>query len=194
MTFRLLTLIAVGLAAGLAAWRVDLQDLFLGFQPTTVALSIMAAAVLVRLNRGMPTLDWKSLEPKGRKNLTAKIVKLQQEYLSILLINVVLVGVLIYLVVVTPPVVALWPEKVRRLMSGLLAGGMVLALARMGLVVWRDYDIVRLQKVLIDGSADKEFQATQEEAAEKRLSAMKGLRQVDGPPVVEWDASSTEGR
>lgn len=71
----------------------------------------MAAAVLVRLNRGMPTLDWKSLEPKGRKNLTAKIVKLQQEYLSILLFNVVLVGVFICLVVVTPPVVAFWPEK-----------------------------------------------------------------------------------
>lgn len=188
MTFRIITVLALAAAIGLAAWRVDLQYLFTAFQPTTVALSIMAAAVLVRLNRGMPTLDWKSLEPRGRKTLTAKIVKLQQEYLSILGINVALVGTLIYLVVVTPPATALWPEWVRRSVSGGLAGGMVLALARMALVVWRDYDIVRLQKLLIDTAADKEFQAAQEATAAVALGSMRGgLRPLEPTKVSDWD-------
>jgi hypothetical protein len=45
-----------------------------------VALSIMAAALFIRLNRGMPALEWKSLEPDNRKSLTAAIVRLSKEY------------------------------------------------------------------------------------------------------------------
>lgn len=185
--FRFITVLAVAAVGGLAAWKLDLQALFGGIQPTTVALSIMAAAVLVRLNRGMPTLDWKSLDPKGRKKLTLKIVELQHEYLSILAISTIIIGVLIYLTIVTPQATGHWPNWVQRLISGVLSGGVVLIVARMALVVWRDYDIVRLQKVLIDASGDAEFQNAQEAEAQKTVAAMKGkLAVVEKPKISDW--------
>lgn len=188
MSYRLWTIVAVLAAFSMAAWKVELQLLFSAFQPATVALSIMAAAVLVRLNRGMPTLDWKSLEPAGRKRLTAKIVELQKEYLSLLTINTALVGGLLYLEIVTPATIGCWAEWKRSAMSGVLVGGMTLVLARMALVVWRDYDIVKLQKMLIDSAADKELQDAQEAAASGAIAAMRGeLKKVDQPKIREWD-------
>lgn len=188
MTFRWLTAIAVGTAGGLAWWRLPLDSLFAAFQPATVALSIMAAAVLVRLNRGMPTLDWKTLEPAGRKRLTAKIVELQKDYLSLLAINAFIVGVLIALVVATLPTVEAWDERLRKVISGILCGGMVLVIARMGLVVWRDYDIVRLQKVLIDAAADKEQQDAAAEAARQLVEDMRSsAKPVAVAPIKSWE-------
>ncbi|MBA4174542.1 MAG: hypothetical protein C0511_18290, partial [Hyphomicrobium sp.] len=71
---RVLTAVVTLLVAGLFAWAVPLVRLFGAVQPLIVALSIMVAAVFVRLNRGMPTLEWKSLEPEKRKELTTSIV------------------------------------------------------------------------------------------------------------------------
>jgi hypothetical protein len=192
MTFRLLTVIAVLIAFGLAAWQVKLGSLFAAFQPATVALSIMAAAVLVRLNRGMPALDWKTLEPAGRKRLTAKILDLQKDYLSLLGINAALVAVLITLVIVTPPVAAGWSNWVGRIVSGVLCSGMILVIARMGLVVWRDYDIVRLQKVLIDAAADREALDMAAEEARKSVEGMRhAMREAPKPTIGDWERPKT---
>ena len=84
---RTLTIAVTLLAAGLFAWAVPLVRLFGAFQPLIVALSIMVAAVFVRLNRGMPTLEWKSLDPVKRKDLTASIVRVTTEYGWIIGIN-----------------------------------------------------------------------------------------------------------
>ncbi|PBB77884.1 hypothetical protein CK218_27665 [Mesorhizobium sp. WSM3879] len=189
MKFRLLTALAVLAAGGLAAWRIPLGSLFVAFQPATVALSIMAAAVLVRLNRGMPTLDWKTLEPAGRKRLTSKIVDLQKDYLSLLAINALLVAILIALVIETLPATANWEHWLQRSISGVLSGGMVLVVVRMGHVVWRDYDIVRLQKVLIDAAADKEALESAGREAQKSVADMRqAMREAPKPTTGEWES------
>ena len=72
-------------ATGFAFYRwMTLSLLKEVLQPLIVAISIMAAALLVRLNRGMPTLDWKSLETAERKILTERVVELSREYMFVL--------------------------------------------------------------------------------------------------------------
>lgn len=189
MKFRLLMALAVIVGAILAYRYLPLADLFAGFQPATVALSIMAAAVLVRLNRGMPTLDWKTLEPAGRKRLTGKIVDLQKDYLSLLAINAVLVAILIALVIATPLSTAAWPAWLQKSIASILCGGMILVVARMGIVVWRDYDIVTLQKVLIDAAADKEELDSASAEAQKTISSMRQkMREAPKPTTGEWES------
>jgi len=188
MTLRRWTILAILIAAVTFGGAVELPRLFVAFQPMTVALSIMVAGVLVRLNRGMPTLDWKSLEPEGRRKLTSQIVILSKEYLSILGINAGLAIVLVAFLVIGKPAVMTWPDIVSRVVSGLIGGATALAIARMGYVVWRDYDIVKLQKLLIDASGDKEFQEKQDEAAAEKVEHMKSasLRRVEPPSLKDW--------
>jgi hypothetical protein len=80
--------ILFGVTAGLifARWVTVDRLAHIG-QPMIVAISIMAAGLLVRLNRGMPTLDWKSLEPTKRKILTQRVVDLAREYLLVLFLQ-----------------------------------------------------------------------------------------------------------
>jgi hypothetical protein len=71
----MMRVVTVGMMLVIAAifgWRLPLARLMDILQPLVVALSIMVAALLVRLNRGMPTLDWKSLESSGAEDLDAK--------------------------------------------------------------------------------------------------------------------------
>jgi hypothetical protein len=97
---RKFTIILTLFAAGLFAWGVPLARLFGALQPLIVALSIMVAAVFVRLNRGMPTLEWKTLDPEKRKDLTTSIVSVNVEYGWIIGINAIALLGLITLSVV----------------------------------------------------------------------------------------------
>ncbi len=65
-----------------------------------VILSVMIAAIFVRLNRGMPSLEWRSLEPEKRKILTTKIVELSDEYVWIVALNGIALVALVSLVVI----------------------------------------------------------------------------------------------
>jgi hypothetical protein len=135
-----------------------------------IAISIMAAALLVRLNRGMPTLDWKSLDTNERKILTQKIVELTREYVVVLLVQAVTLIAL--LAIAVNNAAALSSVAQRAVLAA--AGGLIgLCAARMAYIVWRDYDIVRLQKKLIDDSADRE---AVEKASQEALSKVTSIR------------------
>jgi hypothetical protein len=140
-------------------------------QPLIVALSIMAAALLVRLNRGMPTLDWKSLEVNERKVLTQKIVELTREYMTVLSVHAVTLIVLLVLAVnKATPFSSVTQKAIVAIAGGLIA----LCATRMGYIVWRDYDIVRLQKKLIDDSADREAIEKASEEAVSKVTSIRG--------------------
>jgi hypothetical protein len=104
---RLATLVGGVLGALTFAQWVSLDRLAAVVQPIIVAISIMAAGLLVRLNRGMPTLDWKSLEPAKRKVLTLRVVEVTREYLFVLFIQAVTLVFLIALVAAAkqPPLI-----------------------------------------------------------------------------------------
>jgi hypothetical protein len=185
---RAITIVVTLLTAGLFAWAVPLVRLFGAFQPLIVALSIMVVAVFVRLNRGMPTLEWKSLDPDKRKDLTASIVSVTAEYGWIIGINAVALVGLVALSVIGATDAAVWPAWIQRTVSGTVGGIVTLCAARMAYVVWRDIDIVRLQKRLIDGAASKESDERERALADEKVARIRGtnVRPVEVKPPKVW--------
>lgn len=185
---RAITVFVTLAAAGLFAWAVPIARLFGAFQPLIVALSIMVAAVFVRLNRGMPTLEWKSLDPDKRKELTTAIVSVTTEYGWIIAINAVTLGGLVTLSVVGAEDAATWPSWARRVAAGAVGGLVTLCAARMAYVVWRDIDIVRLQKRLIDGAATNESFERERALADEKVMEFKAanVRRVPIEKPKAW--------
>ncbi|MBY5831889.1 hypothetical protein HFN47_22440 [Rhizobium leguminosarum] len=181
-------IIVILVASGLAAWGIDVARLFNVTQPITVCLSIMGAAVFVRLNRGMPTLDWKSLTALERKELTKSILDLTREYVLILGLNAIAIAYVIFLSAVGKDDAILLPAYMQRGLVGAFVFLLGVAATRVGYVVWRDFDIVRLQKKLIDDSGIRdEHDAAKKEASEK-VTAMKssGLKAPPPSPIQPW--------
>lgn len=185
---RITTIIVTILAAGLFAWAIPLPCLFRTFQPLIVALSIMIAAVFVRLNRGMPTLEWKSLDPKKRNDLTASIVSVTIEYGWIIGINAIALAVLVTLSAIAVTETVLWPEAVSQAAAGMVGFLITLCAARMGYVVWRDIDIVRLQKHLIDEAASREIDDRERNTADEKVKSIRAanIRPVEVIPPKAW--------
>lgn len=185
---RALTLVVV-LAVTALFWAfVPLERLYDAFQPMIVALSIIIAAIFVRLNRGMPTLEWKSLEKEARTRLTSRIVELSKEYVVIVSINSISIIALVTLVVVGKTYALCNISTVlQKLISASIGFLFSLCLARMAYVVWRDCDIMELQKYLIDSAAERDANDLETKSADAKLAEMKaaGLRKQPIPPVTE---------
>jgi hypothetical protein len=185
-----LPLVASLLGLSLFGLAVDLPRLFPALQPLIVGLSIMAAAVFVRLNRGMPSLDWKSLEPRQRSALTGAIVRLTAEYAAILgLMSISLVVLVVLTAIGVDSVRCTWPELLQKFTSAGIGALLSLCAARMVYVVWRDYDIVKLQKTLIDAAGNNENAAAQNGLADQRVVAMRkaAIRRFQQAPPKAWD-------
>lgn len=190
--FRLLTL---GFATGLAylffefVGHGQLQAIL---QPMSVALSVFTAAVLVRLARGMPTLDWKSVPLESRKNLTKDLVEVSREYAGLLLLLILLVIVNVVLIGIGSRAMCLWPPLRMSLVSSAVGFAFGLTFARMAYVVWRDLDIIALQKTVIDDMAQLEERAANAASAQEKLRQMKEASTggVEHPSVHDWDAKS----
>jgi hypothetical protein len=180
-----LTIVSVlAIGAAFARW-MTIALLVEILQPLIVALSIMAAGLLVRLNRGMPTLDWKSLSAAERKVLTQKVVELTREYLVVLS---VLGLTLAFLLLVVLNKATQFSERLGISISALAGALLALCVSRMAYIVWRDMDIVRLQKKLIDDSADRDaIEAASREALTK-VNAIRssGLRDAAKPEPKQW--------
>lgn len=187
---RTYTIIVTLFAAGVFAWAVPLLRLLKAFQPLTVAFSIMVAAVFVRLNRGMPSLEWKSVDPDRRKDLTASVVKITIEYSWIISLNAIVLVMLITLTVIGANDVSSWSERLRRIVAGAVGGLVSLCVTRMFYVVWRDIDIVKLQKLLIDGTASRDANEREEKLASEKVESIRSakVRPVERHPPRAWDA------
>lgn len=185
---RAITIIVTLGMAGVFAWAVPLSRLFDAFQPLIVAFSIMVAAVFVRLNRGMPTLEWKSLDPKEREGLTTAILGVTVEYGWIIGINASALVGLVTLSAIGEADACLWPDWAQRIISGSIGGLACLCAARMSYVVWRDIDIVRLQKHLIDGAASRESDQFNHALADEKIARIKqaGIQAVKVNPPKAW--------
>lgn len=169
---------------------VPVTRLFAAFPSLIVALSIMVAALLVRLNRGMPTLEWKGMDPAGRSDLTAKIVEITREYVVIFSVNGLLLAALVSLTVLgDKQIAATWMDLTQRGASAAIGALLGLSFSRMGYVVWRDYDVVKLQKSLIDRAAASEERDGQALAADDKIAVIRGagLRNVASADPKPWD-------
>jgi hypothetical protein len=152
---------------------VALTSLLDGMPTMITALSIMTAAVFVRLNRGMPSLDWKSIEPQKRGGLTTAIFEVTKEYAQIAALNATLLVILVSLVMFGKEYVSsAWSILTQSVVSSLIGAGLTASIGRMCYVVWRDVDIVRLQKNLIDDAADAEIRAIDLAEADRRIKSI----------------------
>jgi hypothetical protein len=187
---RLLTIGALLAGAAIFSFLLTLVQFLKILQPLIVALSIMAAALLVRLNRGMPTLDWKSLDVNERKLLTLRILELTREYMLVLSAQAVTLIVLLVLAVTDPSALSSTAQKGLMALAGALVG---LCGARMAYIVWRDFDIVRLQKKLIDDSADREALDKASQHALSKVASIRasGLRAGPKPELSDWNEKSS---
>lgn len=145
------------IGAALVFWHWVPATYLLVVLPSLVpALSILLAAVFVRLNRGLPAIDWKSLSTEQRHRLTSDFLALSREYAGVLALGtIILVGV-IALGGLSNAVVEKVPALWLRRSSALAGASLALLIARMAYVVWRDIDIVRLQTTVIDAMMVKE--------------------------------------
>ena len=187
------------LVSGAFAYFVPFEHLFDTFPQIVTAMSIMAGAILVRLNRTMPTIDWKILDRAARQKLTQAVVDLAEEYLWFLAVSAILVGSLLTFMVIgrdeifgsakgSANVARAWFWYWRKLDAGFVGFGLTLVVIRMAYLVWRDVDIVRLQKHVIDLGAAEAHQVEQEKlAGEKRNSMGKAnLHSISNPPPKAW--------
>lgn len=133
-------------------------------------LAIFAAAILVRLNRGIPTIDWSKVDSEKRKNLVEQIRDLSISYgITLGCISFVLLAFLISERAEIP----LWagfqfediPAYLRQIGSGLAGASVGFIGARMAYVVWKDIDIVDLQAEVVVIAAKAETKAAREQKA-----------------------------
>jgi hypothetical protein len=160
-------------------------------QPLIVAISIMAAALLVRLNRGMPTLDWKGLEIAERKILTHRVVELSREYMYVLALLFGTLIILLALSLIKEKTFYGWSHGPAIVLAAL--GALIgLCVRRMGHIVWRDTDIMKLQKKLIDDSADREAIVKASQDALTTVNAIRnaGLKDSSRPEITAWPDGS----
>ena len=185
--------IALPAIAAYCFWRwIAIAQLPITLSQTTSALSIFIAAVLVRLARGMPTLDWKTVPVEKRKALTGQLVDVSREYAGLLALLMLLL-VLAISIGSTSVWLASFDEKWGRIVSAIVGFLVTLSLLRFGYVVWRDLDIVSLQKVVIDEMADQERAAKNAGIAGVKLQQMRQANLSGGPgPTVETLDDSDE--
>ena len=114
-------------------WQwVSFAHLPLTLSQMTSALSIFIAAVLVRLARGMPTLDWKTVPIEKRKVLTGQLVDVSREYAGLLALLMLLL-IMAVSIGTTSVWLASLDEKWGRLVSAATGFLVVLSILRFGL-------------------------------------------------------------
>ncbi|WP_309628357.1 hypothetical protein [Brevundimonas sp.] len=184
----LVTIVGACLSALLFGIFVPLEQMLGGLQSVVTALSIVTAAVFVRLNRGMPTLDWKSLTIDERKRLTRAIVELTKEYAVIVAINGLLLLVAVGLITAGIQGVSHLLPAAQIAFSAVVGFLSGLCIARMAYVVWRDFDIVCLQRKLVDESGEREAVEAERKIAASKIADMAAAGLRKQPPVKpkEW--------
>ncbi|MFS8143733.1 hypothetical protein [Rhizobium sp. BR 249] len=174
----------VVIVAALAGWQLNISRLFPTFQPISVVLSIMAAAIFVRLNRGMPTIDWKSLTGEERNRIAERMVAIAGDYVVGLGFSGCSIATLVCLV-------ALGPQQATSLSREMQVGivswfifSLGASTVWMGYVIWRDYDIMLLQKQVIEEATLREQRERDIQAAKEKSAAMKASSVTVAPTPV----------
>lgn len=161
MSLRIATIFLVLAAAVFSGWLVPASEWAATAKSILTVLAIFAAAILVRLNRGMPTIDWSKVDPEDRSHLVGAIKRLAREYG----VTLIVVGVTLALFLVldrtggeTPlgKLLASAPGYVPSIISAVSGGIISFVLIRIAYVIWRDIDIVDLQAGVISQAANAE--------------------------------------
>jgi hypothetical protein len=138
-------------------------------------VSIMAAAILVRLNRGVPSVDWKSVEPDYLRNLLDGIERITRAYVITFVIALICVGTIFGVGIITS---SQFIYKIQAAFAATSVFGVLFGLlsSRMVYIIWLDLDIVRLQRAVIMSAAENIEGEQQKKIADKKIDDMARVR------------------
>lgn len=141
--------------------------------------AIFAAAVLVRLNRGLPSVEWKLVEDEALDNLLNAVEKIAKDYVWVL--SIVMTGIIMTVILFVVGDGFVYREvKVSNSISSVTGAIFGLSISRMAHLVWLDIDIVRLQRKVVESSARQKQIENQTETASKKIDQMReALRSAD---------------
>lgn len=137
--------------------------------------SIMAAAILVRLNRGIPTVDWKSVDGDALVALLDRLEDIAREYLVTLTVIAVTIIVL-FVVPFLSSLTLYYDVPIKRSVAASLGFLFGILISRMAYMVWLDLDIVRLQRAVIISSANTIDGEKQKALASEKLKKIADAR------------------
>lgn len=172
MNLRVATLLLVLGTAVFSGWLVPMDEWAATAKSILTVLAIFAAAILVRLNRGMPTIDWSKVDAEDRGHLVLAMKNLAREYGTTLIV----VGITLAFFLVldrangeTPLATLLDASRpfVKTLVSAIAGALTSFVLIRITYVVWRDIDIVDLQAGVISQAANAEKRARHQTNADE---------------------------
>lgn len=175
MNFFLLSIITSALGAvsffffGKSGAMASNASILLSFQ------TIIVAAVLVRLNRGVPSLDWKSVDVQPIKNLLDRLEEVSKVYIVVVfttLISIIFLISILYLEKISFSYKSYFVNSISTAFGALLG----LLISRMAYVVWLDLDIVRLQRAVILSAAETDSQKKQKAIAEEKIKTVSQTR------------------
>lgn len=179
----ILLIIAIA-SAILFAKGVSLEQIYIISQPILVCLSIMSAAVLVRLNRGIPQVEWRELKYDEKKKLSNNFVEITKEYCLIISLFFILFSTIIIFMAVGIEYTKSLPLHFSQILSGIIGLILGACLFKMGYVIWRDYDIVVLQREIIMRISDNQETEYNNSIANENIKKIKeaNLRHVPNNP------------
>jgi hypothetical protein len=129
------------------------------------------------------------IERPAVSHLTSRILDLSREYVWIGAVHAVALAVLVSLTVVgKTDIQADWPLWAQHLASAAIGAVIALSATRMAYVVWRDYDIVKLQKQLIDAAAARVVEDGEVRTSDAKVAHMRGsgLRKISVAAPKGW--------
>lgn len=145
--------------------------------------AIFAAAVLVRLNRGLPSVEWKFVEEDALKRLMDRMEEVTRDYVAVLL--VIFSGMVSAVTLLVIGDDFDWGGvEITRVVSGICGGLFGLSLSRMAHLVWLDVSIFKLQRAVVESSAKATSVANHAKAAASKIVGMSdAIRDRNGSPT-----------
>lgn len=168
----------LGLSIGLIAifatvFATDRGATALATSPTAFlsVFAIFAAAVLVRLNRGIPSVEWKLVEDDALKRLMDRMEEVAHDYVTVLL--VIFGGMVSAIaILIVGDNFDLGRVEITQILSGICGGFFGLSISRMAHLVWLDVSIFKLQRTVIESSAQTKTVAGHTLVAAAKLEEM----------------------
>lgn len=162
---------------------LPLENLRQVVQSLITISTVFMAAVLVRLSRGIPTIEWKATALIERENLLNSISQLAKEYIYTIVTAGLVIFTSLSCLIFFPTLLiekcfAIFHFSIRyySIIPGLIFGLFGVLIFQIARVLWRDFDIIQLQSQLIMRIGVDEAHQIETKSAKEKVEQMNKTR------------------